>query len=318
MDGEEGPPLKPPVVVAPSGDGEQQQDREDGEQPPPMLPDDVLANIFGRLEPRWVAGSRCVCRPWCAAIDARRLLRADLLPLSLRGIFVHFNMHKYPAFFSRPIPPGAAAFSGKLSFLPFANPAGCVWLPDEGYDSRERYSIKDHCNGLLLIDKYVVNPATRHWDALPAAPPGRVQFIIRNEHGLDPTPLYEIIHTYLVFDPTVSPHYQVLRVCALSRMGSRDDLKNKDSAECPSSSWTFNVLSSRTGCWDETRFVREGDAAGTFAEVRAQPQSGAVYWRGALYVHCESHFLLRCVLNYFISFILISYLIILTLLKNMT
>jgi hypothetical protein len=206
----------------------------------------------------------------------------------------------------------------KLSFLPFANPAGCVWLPDEGYDSRERYSIKDHCNGLLLIDKYVVNPATRHWDALPAAPPGRVQFIIRNEHGLDPTPLYEIIHTYLVFDPTVSPHYQVLRVCALSRMGSRDDLKNKDSAECPSSSWTFNVLSSRTGCWDETRFVREGDAAGTFAEVRAQPQSGAVYWRGALYVHCESHFLLRCVLNYFISFILISYLIILTLLKNMT
>ncbi|CAM0879962.1 unnamed protein product [Alopecurus aequalis] len=80
------------------------------------------------------------------------------------------------------------------------------------------------------------------------------------------------------------------------RMGSMDDLSEDDS-ECPSSSCTLNVLSSRSGCWEERRFVREGDAAGTVAKVEARPQSGAVYWRGELYVHCESHFILRISLS---------------------
>ncbi|KAM0910300.1 hypothetical protein ACQ4PT_014244 [Festuca glaucescens] len=207
MDGDEEPPLKPPGG---GGDGDQQQD-QDGSQPATLLPDDVLANIFGRLEPRWVAVSRCVCRPWCASIDALRLLRADLLPLSLRGIFVHFRMHKFPAIFSRPSPPGAPAFGGKLSFLPSAKTAGCVWRPSESYSSRQKYTIKDHCNGLLLIDEYVVNPATRRWDALPPGPPGRVHFIICGEEDLDDddTPVPECIDSYLVFDPTESAHYQV-------------------------------------------------------------------------------------------------------------
>jgi hypothetical protein len=290
MEGDEGLLLKPP------GGGSQQQNQD------VSLPDDALADIFGRLEQRWVAVSRCVCRSWCASIDTRRLLRTDLLPLSLRGIFIHFDMHKYPAFFSRPTLPGAAAFNGKLSFLPLANTAGCVWEPNESYASREKYSIKDHCNGLLLIDKYVVNPATRRWDALPPAPPRRVQFLVSTYHDPEGTPIYETIHNYLVFDPTVSAHYQVLRICALSRMGSMDELRKKD-AECPSPMCTLNVLSSRTGCWEEKRFAREGDAAGTFAEVRAQPQSGAVYWGGALYVHREAHFVLRCVPTSFHYFI---------------
>uniref|UniRef100_A0ACD5VMJ7 Uncharacterized protein n=1 Tax=Avena sativa TaxID=4498 RepID=A0ACD5VMJ7_AVESA len=268
MDCDEGPPLNPPdASQTPGGGGEQDHD---GSQPAPSLPDDVLADIFGRLAPRWIAASRCVCPSWRASIDGRRLLRADLLPLSLRGIFTHFDLQKYPAFFSRPTPPSAPAFSGKLSFLPSADPAGCVWYPDEPYDIREKYSITDHCNGLLLIDKYVVNPATRRWDALPPAPPGRVQFIFRTDQDLgDGTPHYETIHNYLVFDPTVSPHYQVLRICALSRM---HDLRKKDT-ECPSPVCTLNVLSSRSGCWEERRFVREGDAAGTFLEVRARALS---------------------------------------------
>ncbi|CAM0879963.1 unnamed protein product [Alopecurus aequalis] len=296
MDGDEGLPLQPPDPAAlPGGDG-QQKDQE-GSQPAPSLPDDVLADIFGRLAPRWVAVSRCVCTSWRASIDARRLLRADLLPLSLRGMFVHFRMHKFPAFFSRPTPPGAPAFSGKLSFLPSASTAGCVWVPNEGYAIREKYRITDHCNGLLLIDKYVVNPATRRWDALPPAPPGRIQCRIRADRDdAEWTPVPEAIDSYLVFDPTVSAHYQVLRICSLYRMGSIDDLSKNDS-ECPSSSCTLNVLSSKSGCWEERRFVREGDAAGTVAEVEALPRSGAVYWRGALYVHCQSHFVLRISLS---------------------
>ncbi|CAM0879960.1 unnamed protein product [Alopecurus aequalis] len=290
MDGDEGPPPKPADAAAPPGGDGQRQDQGGS------LPDDVLADIFGRLAPRWVAASRCVCRSWCASIDARRLLRADLLPLSLRGIFVQFHMHKFPAFFSRPTPAGAPAFSGKLSFLPSASTAGCVWLPNESYDSREKYTINDHCNGLLLIDNYVVNPATRRWDALPPAPPGRVQCRIRGDGDLDWTPVREQIDNYLVFDPTVSAHYQVIGICALSRMGSMDDLRKKDS-ECPSSSCTLNVLSSRSGSWEERRFVREGDAAGTVAEGEAPWRSGAVYWRGTLYVQCQSNFVLRISLS---------------------
>lgn len=295
MDGDEGPPLKPPGG---GGDGDQHQDQEDGSQPAPFLPDDVLADIFGRLAPRWVAVSRCVCTSWCASIDARRLLGADLLPLSFRGIFVHFRMHKFPAFFSRPNPPAAPAFSGKLSFLPSAKTAGCVWRSSESYSSRQKYTIKDHCNGLLLIDEYVVNPATRRWDALPPGPPGRIHFIICGEEGLDDddTPVPECIDSYLVFDPTQSAHYQVLRICAMSRLVSMDDL-SEDESECPASSCTLNVLSSRTGCWEERRFVREGPAAGTIGKVQARPRSGAVYWRGALYVHCESHFVPRISLS---------------------
>ena len=148
-------------------------------------------------------------------------------------------------------------------------------------------------SGLLLIDEYVVNPATRRWDALPPGPPGRVMCIIDRE-----TPVHETIHDYLAFDPTVSAHYQVLRICSLSRMCSMADLRKKDS-ECPSSSCTFNVLSSRSCSWEERLFVREGDAAGTVAEVQGRPGSGAVYWRGALYVHCEAHFVLRCVTYFF-------------------
>uniref|UniRef100_A0ACD5VP00 Uncharacterized protein n=2 Tax=Avena sativa TaxID=4498 RepID=A0ACD5VP00_AVESA len=296
MDGDEAPTLKPLDAAAPLGGGGEQQQYQDGSQPSSLLPDDVLANIFSRLAPRWIAGSRCVCTSWRASIDARRLLRADLLPLSLRGILVHFDVHKFPAFFSCPALPDANALTGKLSFLPFANPADCAWRVGEAYKIWEKYAIKNHCNGLLLIDKYVVNPATRRWDALPPGPPGRVQFLISSVGDPEQTMLYETIHDYLVFDPTVSAHYQVLRICALSRMGSMHDLWKKD-AQCPSSSCTLNVLSSRTGCWEERCFVREGAAAGTVAEVESRPRSGAVYWRGALYVHCESHFVLRISLS---------------------
>lgn len=59
--------------------------------PPPPLPDDALAGVLRRLAPRDLAASRCVCRAWRRVVDDRRLLRADLLPRSLGGIFL--NLH---------------------------------------------------------------------------------------------------------------------------------------------------------------------------------------------------------------------------------
>ena len=57
--------------------------RTSANNPAQMLPDDMLADVLGRLPPRSLAVSRCVCTAWRAVIDARRLLRPDLLPLSL-------------------------------------------------------------------------------------------------------------------------------------------------------------------------------------------------------------------------------------------
>ncbi|KAL6637573.1 hypothetical protein ACP70R_025145 [Stipagrostis hirtigluma subsp. patula] len=124
-----------------------------------LLPDDVLADVLRRVAPRDLAASRCVCKAWRAAVDARRLLRAELLPLSLGGIFINFHNYYITEFFSRPStatrPP---VVSGKHDYLPVAG-------------AHSWGSINNHCNGLLLVDAYdeennslpefVLNPATR-------------------------------------------------------------------------------------------------------------------------------------------------------------
>ncbi len=80
-----------------------------------VLPEDVLAEILRRLPPRSLAALRCVCTDWRSTIDSRRLLRADLLPLSLAGIFIDFWGLRFPDFFSRPPP---TPISGVFDFFP--------------------------------------------------------------------------------------------------------------------------------------------------------------------------------------------------------
>uniref|UniRef100_A0A0E0EKT0 F-box domain-containing protein n=1 Tax=Oryza meridionalis TaxID=40149 RepID=A0A0E0EKT0_9ORYZ len=115
------------------------------EEPPPAaggdddreveLPADVLAEILRCLPPCSLAASRCVCTDWRSAIDSRRLLRADLLPPSLAGIFIDFNSLRFPEFFSHPSS-SPTIIMGMLDFLP----------PEE-----QGPDIRDHCNGLLLL-----------------------------------------------------------------------------------------------------------------------------------------------------------------------
>ncbi|KAF0909998.1 hypothetical protein E2562_001248 [Oryza meyeriana var. granulata] len=118
------------------------------------LPDDVLAEVLRHLAPRWLAASSSVCKSWRDVVDGRRLLRTDLLLLSLAGIFANYIGHDYSELFSRPTT--GDPISGKLDFLP-SEDAWCM--------------VRDHCNGLLLLESYVVNPATRRWVALPPYPP---------------------------------------------------------------------------------------------------------------------------------------------------
>ncbi|KAK3149838.1 hypothetical protein QOZ80_3AG0223650 [Eleusine coracana subsp. coracana] len=103
-----------------------------------LLPDDVLAEILARLPPRGVAVSRAVCKAWRAVGDDGRLLRADLLLLSVGGIFLKFQGHNFPEYFSRP---STNKVSGHMDYL--------LSLDSIEYDA----SSSGHCNGLVLLDR---------------------------------------------------------------------------------------------------------------------------------------------------------------------
>ncbi|CAO2181335.1 unnamed protein product [Urochloa humidicola] len=240
-----------------------------------LLPDELLADVLARLPPRSLAASRCVRKHWRATIDDRRLLRADLLPLRLAGFFLHAAVPRDPddedftRFFSRPST--AHRISADLDFL----------------EDTDCNSIEDHCNGLLLLWGLVVNPATRQRVRLPPFPkittPGMENFYSR---------------FVLVYDPMVSPHYEIVLIPMVPKIES-NNIKLKESSEWPPSPFTTQVFSSRMWKWEERSFVREGEAAGTIADMRYRLQIHgyqAVYLRGVLYVHCENDSVMRITL----------------------
>nr|XP_034570476.1 F-box only protein 27-like [Setaria viridis] len=53
-----------------------------------LLPDDALAAVLARLAPRGLATCRRVCKTWRAVVDTHRLLRTDLLPLSVGRVYL--------------------------------------------------------------------------------------------------------------------------------------------------------------------------------------------------------------------------------------
>jgi hypothetical protein len=231
-----------------------------------LLPTDLVADILRRLPLRGLAAARCVHSSWRAVIDGRRLLQ--LAPLPLAGIFINFNDHYFSELFARPTPPSAKV-SGKLhQYMPLDSPS----------------QVTDHCNGLLLLGSYyVVNPATRRWADLPFPPPSF------------PTSMTGFsFYDYIVFDPAVSPHYEVVIIPRLPNKGSKMADTWVDGWEWPPSSMMLPVFSSATNRWEERLFLRQGEAVGTIAEVRV-PWPGdeqyGVHWRGQLYVH--HYFILR-------------------------
>jgi hypothetical protein len=274
------------------------------------LPEEMLAHVVRRLPPRSLAVCRSVCKSWRAVVDTRRLLHAvaHLVPRSLRGIFVNHIGKETHSFFSR----GASPVDHALSFLPRRRMC---------HTSR----VLDHRNGLLIYQNgtnlFLCNPATRRCAALPPPPTPTDQRFYR--HRL-----------YLMFDPTVSLHYDVLyfpevpekpkpyperrngRSAILIRYSYDNlpppvreayerDVNRVGSMEWPPLSYGVQVYSSRTGHWEETRFIRQGDssAALTVSDVWSDPPAPssnydmlrchAVCWRGAFYVHCRGGFVMR-------------------------
>ncbi|BAS85674.1 Os03g0669900 [Oryza sativa Japonica Group] len=247
-----------------------------------QLHGDVLGEVLRRLAPRWLAACRCVCKAWRDAIDGGGLLRADLLPLSLAGFFLNFSCHDYSEYFSRPTTTTTTTtttchrhlITGKLDFL-----------PSEG----EWQMALDHCNGLLLLESgCVVNPATKAWmDLTPYPPPPP---LIEEEQEVKTYP-----EEHLVFDPTLSPHFEVLIIPHLLPFDKdRSKKQPPQNSAWPPSPLVLNVFSSRTREWEERPFVREGEAAGAMADVASvRGTHYAAYWRGTLYVRCQSNFVMR-------------------------
>uniref|UniRef100_A0ACD5XLX1 Uncharacterized protein n=1 Tax=Avena sativa TaxID=4498 RepID=A0ACD5XLX1_AVESA len=102
---------------------------------------------------------------------------------------------------------------------------------------------------------------------------------------------------HLVFDPMVSPYYEVFKIPILDDYNTTDEVDPlMEESEWPPS--LMYVFSSKSGCWEERGFSREGDAAGTVSEMRTgYGRFSAAYFRGAIYVHCRPNFLLRISLS---------------------
>ncbi|KAE8772206.1 hypothetical protein D1007_55788 [Hordeum vulgare] len=227
---------------------------------------DLLEDILRRLPSRALAISRSVCKAWRATVDHHHLLQADLLPLSLDAVIYNIDQMDAPKLFARRST--TRYITSRLDYLD--NRPGYAEVTGE---------ITDYCNGLLLIvaDK-VVNPATRQWASLPPLPCA----CVRRETTCGRC----YCNRYLVYDPTVSPHYEVFYIPRIPRYVPADVAC---STEWPPSPYVMHVFSSATNCWSERSFRREGEAAGTMADMKSESKSdGGLYysahWQGSLYV----------------------------------
>lgn len=206
------------------------------------------------------------------------MLRVDLLPHSVGGIFINFHDLGLSEFFARPST--GPTISGNINYLPLTS------------------IVRGHCNGLLLLYShisrpgmkqfYVVNPATRQWVQLP--PPPRPDIGIMHLDNL-----------YLAFDPTLSSHFEVFQIPYVDVFRHRSELNPAiEGIEWPPSTCVLHVFSTRTRQWEERSFVREGEAAGSLAIIRRDFPNflhNAVYCRGVLYVRCQTNFVMRISLS---------------------
>jgi hypothetical protein len=110
-----------------------------------LLPGDALAAVLTHLGSRGLAACRHICKAWRAVVDTHRLLRMDLLPLSVDGVYLNVSYLEFPPLFHRPSPGPAVAIRDDLDYL-------VTGTATNDYDVRSTWSIIGHCNGLPLLE----------------------------------------------------------------------------------------------------------------------------------------------------------------------
>ncbi|XP_039834280.1 putative F-box protein At3g16210 [Panicum virgatum] len=183
------------------------------------LPDDPLVEILSRVLVKDLHRSKCVSKGWRDLIADP--LHRKKLPQTLQGFFPSYPGESFMQY-GRPFinlfggsPPPVDTSLPFLKKLPGIHK---IWL-------------RGSCNGLLLFKHHtslhdlghiVFNPATEQWAAVPC------------EH----TPMDKhcrLRHTFLVFDPAVSSHFQLVIFC-------------EEGNVC-----TVHSYSSKTGLWSHTQ-----------------------------------------------------------------
>jgi hypothetical protein len=238
------------------------------------------------------------------------MLRVDLLPLQLDGFFCNPNhLQDRPSFFAPP------------STMRRITTCLDDIYDTLSYDTLGYMSIEDHCNGLLLLGQHmVVNPATRQWATLPAYPSSSSSSFSRVDDQL----LLRVDNQLIVYDPMVSPqHYEVFLIPMLHAINHGEDDDDDDETQhlsadysadqyWPPSPYTTHVFSSRKWRWEERSFVRQGDPAGTIADMMWRDAGGSldgqgVYFQGALYVRCRNDSVIRYLYSPLLYITLINY-----------
>ncbi|XBI26204.1 hypothetical protein VPH35_050978 [Triticum aestivum] len=226
-----------------------------------QLPEDMLLDVLRRLSPRSLAACRCVRKEWRVAVDCHRLLRMDLLPLSLDGVFLELHDPDLPL--ERMEHPMPALFSRR------------TMAPDT--PSIYECGMQDCCNGLLLLlCDHVVNPATT------------TRNMSTCDHHYCAAPVLLSLH-----EQSLPQHYEVLSVPDIPWNPPMGHISKHACMDKPVSEMEWPPSPYIV---DERSFVREGKAAGMVADCKSKERRilcYAAYWHGALYVSCEDGFVLR-------------------------
>ncbi|KAK3130015.1 hypothetical protein QOZ80_6BG0487850 [Eleusine coracana subsp. coracana] len=212
----------------------------------PGLPDDPLIEILTRVPAKSICRFKCVSKGWLGFINDP--LYRKSLPQTLSGFFL------------------SDTFTGKI-YRHFINPTGKSVSPEApsfsfltNLHGVANTTFLHSCNGIFLFghgpDRFhplgylVCNPATQQWVAVPSS--GWTPSQLKEEeedYDSDDNEDEETSHTYLLFDPAVSPHFRLVMFA----------LKGGFSSEA-----AVHTYSSETGVWidrsgGEQSKQREGD-----------------------------------------------------------
>ncbi|KAJ1261287.1 hypothetical protein BS78_09G017200 [Paspalum vaginatum] len=208
-----------------------------------FLPDDAVEEILSRVPAKSLCRFKCVSKGWRGLISD--LLRRKQLPQTLEGFFYYaYSDDGYGG-------------SPRVVQWRFINTLGrSVTLVDPSFSflleqltRTESIGLVQSCNGLLLfgrkriLDKYyslgymVCNPATEQWASVPSSgwTPFEYPGLSDSEEDDSGTGHRDFTVTYLIFDPAVSSHFQLVQF----------------GLDWTSNVRSCNTYSSETGVWSK-------------------------------------------------------------------